>query len=650
MRRFVKKFCGALPLTPIVLGVHLVTITPAMAESKLETLTADWSDVNPNPKYLAREYLKTPPKTPQLTDQFHHELEFKTTTSIPHSGISTASLTSLESPPDLEVADTVSNPFMGQVAPISKLLDIPSTQTNSNSLDNSLDNSPDNSLDISQNLGVTDPLSNGPMERVTPVYELSDVQPTDWAYEALQSLLKRYRCLTGYEDDTYRGNRALTRYEFAFGLNFCLNRVNAMIIGKTANLVTEADLAAMQRLQEEFSDELATVQARVDNLEGRVTFLEDHQFSTTTILRGSVDIALATGFGGKKAVPSGQSPTEDFDDTNTLLGGRAILNFDTSFTGRDLLRTRLRAGNTSNFSTGFTGTAMTKFGFATNTGNDVKLNQLFYRFPLGNKGLVSITAAGQGASALIPTLNPVFTISSFGFNNYIYDLGFGAGAAIYYQFNDVIATGAAYYTGSASNSDFGLFNGAFGALAQVTLTPSDRFGMALTYVRYYSPETANTASFLGSEFAQSPFGSNTATSSNSLGVSTSYRFSDRFTLGGWVGYSNAIAESSPRNNDFDGSTGSKADIWSWAITAAFPDIGKLGSQLNLIVGMPPRLASNDVAGRRDRDVSYHLELSYRYPLTDRIFITPGVLVIIDPEHNDENDTIGVGLLRTQFNF
>ncbi|WP_293071957.1 iron uptake porin, partial [Moorena sp. SIO4A5] len=600
MRRFVKKFCGALPLTPIVLGVHLVTITPAMAESKLETLTADWSDVNPNPKYLAREYLKTPPKTPQLTDQFHHELEFKTTTSIPHSGISTASLTSLESPPDLEVADTVSNPFMGQVAPISKLLDIPSTQTNSNSLDNSLDNSPDNSLDISQNLGVTDPLSNGPMERVTPVYELSDVQPTDWAYEALQSLLKRYRCLTGYEDDTYRGNRALTRYEFAFGLNFCLNRVNAMIIGKTANLVTEADLAAMQRLQEEFSDELATVQARVDNLEGRVTFLEDHQFSTTTILRGSVDIALATGFGGKKAVPSGQSPTEDFDDTNTLLGGRAILNFDTSFTGRDLLRTRLRAGNTSNFSTGFTGTAMTKFGFATNTGNDVKLNQLFYRFPLGNKGLVSITAAGQGASALIPTLNPVFTISSFGFNNYIYDLGFGAGAAIYYQFNDVIATGAAYYTGSASNSDFGLFNGAFGALAQVTLTPSDRFGMALTYVRYYSPETANTASFLGSEFAQSPFGSNTATSSNSLGVSTSYRFSDRFTLGGWVGYSNAIAESSPRNNDFDGSTGSKADIWSWAITAAFPDIGKLGSQLNLIVGMPPRLASNDVAGRRDR--------------------------------------------------
>ncbi|NEO61287.1 MAG: hypothetical protein F6J98_12925, partial [Moorea sp. SIO4G2] len=115
-----------------------------MAESEPETLTAidpnpspDWSDLNPSPKYLAREYLKTPPKTPQLTDQFHDELEFKTTTSIPHSGISTASLTSLESPPDLEVADTVSNPSMGQVAPISKLLDIPSTQTNSNSLDNS---------------------------------------------------------------------------------------------------------------------------------------------------------------------------------------------------------------------------------------------------------------------------------------------------------------------------------------------------------------------------------------------------------------------------------------------------------------------------------------------------------------------------------
>lgn len=64
------------------------------------------------------------------------------------------------------------------------------------------------------------------MAQVTSVSQLSDVQPTDWAFQALQSLVKRYGCIAGYPDGTYRGNRALTRYEFAAGLNACLDRVN----------------------------------------------------------------------------------------------------------------------------------------------------------------------------------------------------------------------------------------------------------------------------------------------------------------------------------------------------------------------------------------------------------------------------------------
>lgn len=49
------------------------------------------------------------------------------------------------------------------------------------------------------------------MEQVTSVSQLSDVQPTDWAFQALQSLVERYGCIAGYPDGTYRGNRALTR-------------------------------------------------------------------------------------------------------------------------------------------------------------------------------------------------------------------------------------------------------------------------------------------------------------------------------------------------------------------------------------------------------------------------------------------------------
>ncbi|TAF12554.1 MAG: S-layer homology domain-containing protein, partial [Nostocales cyanobacterium] len=61
--------------------------------------------------------------------------------------------------------------------------------------------------------------SNDGMGQVTSVSQFSDVQPTDWAFQALQSLVERYGCIAGYPNGTYRGNRALTRYEFAAGLN-----------------------------------------------------------------------------------------------------------------------------------------------------------------------------------------------------------------------------------------------------------------------------------------------------------------------------------------------------------------------------------------------------------------------------------------------
>jgi len=39
--------------------------------------------------------------------------------------------------------------------------------------------------------------------QVTSVSQLSDVQPTDWAFQALQSLVERYGCVTGYPDGTF---------------------------------------------------------------------------------------------------------------------------------------------------------------------------------------------------------------------------------------------------------------------------------------------------------------------------------------------------------------------------------------------------------------------------------------------------------------
>lgn len=103
---------------------------------------------------------------------------------------------------------------------------------------------------------VNDPLNVRavqPVTQVTSVSQLSDVRPTDWAFTALQSLVERYNCIAGYPDRTYRGQRAMTRFEFAAGLNACLDKINEIIAAGLADKVGKDDLEAIARLQEEFA-------------------------------------------------------------------------------------------------------------------------------------------------------------------------------------------------------------------------------------------------------------------------------------------------------------------------------------------------------------------------------------------------------------
>ncbi|MFM7315112.1 MAG: S-layer homology domain-containing protein, partial [Cyanobium sp.] len=51
--------------------------------------------------------------------------------------------------------------------------------------------------------------------QVTSVTQLSDVKPTDWAYQALSNLVEKYGCVAGYPNGTYKGQQAMTRYEAA---------------------------------------------------------------------------------------------------------------------------------------------------------------------------------------------------------------------------------------------------------------------------------------------------------------------------------------------------------------------------------------------------------------------------------------------------
>ena len=87
---------------------------------------------------------------------------------------------------------------------------------------------------LESNEVINNPQENSGMSQITNVQQLRDVSPTDWAYEALRSLVDRYGCISGFPNQTYRGSQPLSRYEFAAGLNSCLNQIERLIASSDA--------------------------------------------------------------------------------------------------------------------------------------------------------------------------------------------------------------------------------------------------------------------------------------------------------------------------------------------------------------------------------------------------------------------------------
>jgi len=235
------------------------------------------------------------------------------------------------------------------------------------------------------NMAAVNQYSN---EQVTSVSQFSDVKPTDWAYQALSNLVERYGCVAGYPNGTFGGGKAMTRYEAAALLNACLERVTE---------VTDE----LKRLTNEFSAELAVLRGRVDKLEAQVGELEATQFSTTTKLKGEATFVL----GG---VPG--YDTKSDVSTRTAFNYDVRLNFDTSFTGKDLLRTRLRS---SNFSTDPFGSSSSLFkldkadNFSSDNGDNVVLDRLYYSFPAFNN-TTTLTAGAKVRNTEIAWIPSVY--------------------------------------------------------------------------------------------------------------------------------------------------------------------------------------------------------------------------------------------------
>ena len=554
----------------------------------------------------------------------------------------------------------------------------------------------------------------GTEEQVTSITQFSDVQPTDWAYQALSNLIERYGCVAGYPNGTYRGNRAMTRYEAAALLNACLDRITE---------VTDE----LKRLMKEFERELAVLRGRVDGLEARVGELEATQFSTTTKLRGQATFVLgANSFGGTQYpnpvsvhtpgrapygismnpnqigtsnLPAVGAPASQYGDEigtsqynrrdfgATTFNYDVRLNLDTSFTGKDLLRTTLRGGNFWGSDNAYAN-GLTTLEVAVNeptTPNVVEINRLFYNFPVGKD--FSVTAGARvrmddaGMIGMWPSVYPADTILDFftfaGAPGTYNTNGLGSGAGI--TWNDVLgakgwtlSTNYVAVDGNVGNPNQGGIMTQGSNSTSVTqlgytggkapLVGGSAWGIAAAYTYSQNLEIASGTPLA---MAYSVDGFREGSSSNNFGLS-GYWVPENT---GWIpsvsagwGISTFIQAEKPVPNT------SAPQANSWYIGMQWPDTFVKGNDLGMAVGQAPFITRNGGGNHSKNwgtqgnlDSNYMWEWWYKFQVSDNITVTPALYYInnyggqvgrvnySNGSYTASNNVFG-GLVKTTFKF
>lgn len=125
------------------------------------------------------------------------------------------------------------------------------------------------------------------MSAIAFAQEFPDVPPDHWAYDAVQELVDA-GIIQGYPDGTFGGKRAMTRYEFAEAMAKAIPVIAEMVgdggtgmqgpkgdpgpqgppgpKGDSGGTVNQEQITAVQRMMDEFQDELASLGVQVESV------------------------------------------------------------------------------------------------------------------------------------------------------------------------------------------------------------------------------------------------------------------------------------------------------------------------------------------------------------------------------------------------
>lgn len=496
--------------------------------------------------------------------------------------------------------------------------------------------------------------------QVTSVSQLSDVEPTHWAFQALQALVERYGVIAGYPNRTFRGDRAINRYEFAAGLNAALDRINELIASGKADLVSKEDLATLRTLQEAFSTELTTLRGRVDSLEARTATLQAQQFSTTTKLFGQVIFGVQGRSSNQGDVFPRDGIRETSDPgTNINVITNVQLSLLTQFTNRSFFVTGIQAGGGSTVPSL---TNNTRLAYESPTNNTPILSDLTYRFLISENLVAYVGAVGVNPVTAFRGPNRVASagsgpISFFAQRNPILNIGYGnTGVGFDWQFARKASLQTVYAAATASNpaAGNGLFNGGYVVGSQLVVTPTNPLDISLYYLHSYS-----TFGFLGTGTGDDQLvpltGQAAPLITHAVGTTINWQVNPRFTVGGWAGYTNSSVPNL---------TGAVETV-NWMLFFNFPDLFGQGNLGGIYVGQPPKITRSDLPTGLNipnlfKDLSgtpggqpgttTHVEAFYRWQIANNISVTPGFIVIFQPRNTPNSDTVFIGAIRTTFAF
>ena len=411
----------------------------------------------------------------------------------------------------------------------------------------------------------------------------------------------------------------------------------ALLAAGTASAQEATDDPALRQQQGDAEQQLQDardLQDALEQLKRRVEELEATQFAPTTKLKGLASLVVGSNRFEGSDRPEVIKTRDQFGATTFNYDLKIYL--DTSFTGEDLLRIRLRSGNFDRSSNSFYGAGPSKLSiletaFQEQSGPDVlSVNRLYYQVPLGQGFTVTLgPRVGQlDLFALRPSLYPaesvldLFTLKGA---PAAYNFQLGAGAGLWWQSRSGFSVSTNYVAGNANQGD----------PSQGGIGTANAASTGSVQIAYKRPQWAAAAVVSSVQNAGGVIDYATNFTLDSLknpGHTIAFGLSGYWQplQSGWM--PSISAGWGFNRTDYAAEVnreGLVANSQSWSVGLQWSNALIPGNVLGMAVGQPI-FATSLYGGDTPRDSNFAWEWWYKVQVSDNLAVTPALFLLSRP--------------------